>query len=230
MPTFTRTFDVLRSVIDITLTTASLRDESEEHPSKASEAETAKNEQQDEHASATTVQAASSANGHTHDISWEEFQLELRPQSLPQAQMPSRGRREYFRHRGVIPLDLELPRDVPNVKHYTDPGACAPILSLAPLAQPDFQPLGTGLRDEKAEELLVSRFGVENNSARQKGRPCSRTDIYVSHPCPCADNGGGWMHAAKIWQGIAMRGKEGEEARAGQSHGQLDSKQQTFQV
>ena len=184
MPSFGRTFDDLRSVLDITLHTTFKCQDTEEDALAGSEAST-----------------HSKSDGQARDEDWTEYELPTRTPA------PKRSYHRDFSHTGRIPLDVALtdPQSG-SIKPYTDPTALGPTLSQGSGAAP-FRPLGHGLRDENPEERLISRYGF-NDATRQRGR--CKPDVYFDG-CWELNGGGGGMHAAKLWQRVEMerQGKGG---------------------
>ena len=184
MPSFGRTFDNLRSVLQITVHTAFKCQDAED----------------DTQANGDAL-IHSKPDSQTRDEDWTEYEL---PSETPALK---RSQHRYFSHRGRISLDVGLAQSqARDVKPYTDPTALGPALSLGSHAAP-FRPLGHGLRDEKPEERLISRYGF-NDATRQRGR--CKPDVYFDG-CWELNGGGGGMHAAKLWQRVEMerQGKGG---------------------
>jgi hypothetical protein len=101
------------------------------------------------------------------------------------------------------------------MKHYLDPAALAPVLSTKVLTRVDSftsssedeKLVGQEMRVEEVSELKQSRYDLYS-SGRQHQPRCMKTRHGGDPACWTKNNGGGGMHAAKLWQRME------EEARS----------------
>ncbi|ORX37071.1 hypothetical protein BD324DRAFT_650686 [Kockovaella imperatae] len=192
MPTFSRTFDNLRSMLAITLTT---RFGCEDQETSAM-----KNPNWPPHEN----QALSDL-----DDDWLQYEL---PPLTSQDEDTSDSFRQTYRHRASVPLDVVRANDesIPvsaHIKHYSDPIAQAPVLALSPVVNPSFGPVNHVKRRESAQELRIGRY---DHRPRLRFGWC-RSD--PSHPlCWDSNLGGLDMHAGMVWRTKEARIEEQREA------------------
>lgn len=87
-------------------------------------------------------------------------------------------------------IDLVLPTTrnaTIEVKPYSDTEALAPVISLDSATPDDFPLLSHEIREERADELLRSRYEPIRHS-------------WISCGTSCCNLGGAEKHAAKMWQ------------------------------
>ncbi|ORY28977.1 hypothetical protein BCR39DRAFT_588501 [Naematelia encephala] len=125
----------------------------------------------------------------SEDEEWTEYQL---------PQQASSKRNMILEHYLEVPIDILLSSDNSGgdveVKSYLDPESLAPILSTTSTRPAHYPKIGSELRKEGVDELRKSRFGASDNERRRKGRGSGRHTQWE------ANGGGGWAHAAKLWQ------------------------------
>jgi hypothetical protein len=156
----------------------------------------------------------------TLDAEWEEWRL-------PSLKRKQRSNMPSFLssmdHTGGMSIKIVRPSSVDParqalLKHYSDPTAKAPLLSTQILSKPimlkDESTLvlvGLENRDEGEQELKQWRYDLWS-SGRQRQPRCRRGENEGG--CWNLNNGGGGMHAAKLWQRFE-REKEMKRSKGG---------------
>lgn len=145
------------------------------------------------------------------DKGWTEYSL---PAISPDPSQRSRDFREArsLQHHATVNLDmlvLSPATDGTPVLHYLDLAALAPSISLSSSpSEVVFTLVGCELRVETVSELRKSTYGAGDMARERRGGgqpPNFRWD---------ENGGGGWMHAAKLWQGSERRRGMGVERDA----------------
>jgi hypothetical protein len=157
------------------------------------------------------------------DQEWQEWSLPTKVSTRTTlGGPPSR----YLRHTGSLPLHIHrqsnlTPEQQSQLVHYLDPAAKAPRLSstiiskIVPLTDDsEFELLGQVNRKEEGSELKQSRYDLYA-SGRQHLPRCARRNGNVDG-CWSQNNGGGGMHAAKLWQRMEEEKKAGGQATGSQ--------------
>ncbi|KAE8542879.1 hypothetical protein D1P53_000942 [Cryptococcus gattii VGV] len=121
------------------------------------------------------------------DAEWSEFRLPPKTDESKSRKSQRQGRS--LNHDGSIPFAVRLMSEEAVVDmpvHYLEPQALAPVLSLDSKLVSDYPRVGSNLREEDPTQLKKSRYadGI-------RGLSRSRT---------MRNNGGLWMHAARLWQ------------------------------
>jgi hypothetical protein len=151
----------------------------------------------------------------TLDAKWEEWKLPAKKQSSssPFGSMGSYG----LNHRGYTPLVIHRESNLSvdqqsRLKHYLDPTALAPALSesilshITPLeSSAQLNLVGHENIVEEESELKQSRYDLYSSGRGYQPR-CMRVQ---SRDRVCWNNGGGGMHAAKLWQRMEEEKKGG---------------------
>lgn len=159
------------------------------------------------------------------DEEWEEWALPVKSKSRTSlGGHPSR----YLRHTGTLPLHIHrdsnlTPEQQSRLVHYLNPAAKAPRLSssirsditrLTTDSDSDFELVGQVNRKEEVSELKQSRYDLYA-SGRQHQPRCARRNGNIDG-CWSQNNGGGGMHAAKLWQRMEAEKKTDVQAEGGQ--------------
>jgi len=167
------------------------------------------------------------------DEEWEEWTLPTKTKSRTSlGGHPSR----YLRHTGTLPLHIHrdsnlTPERQGQLVHYLNPAALAPRLTstiisqITPLtseSKMDFELVGQVNRKEEVSELKQSRYDLYA-SGRQHQPRCARRNGNIDG-CWSQNNGGGGMHAAKLWQ------RKEQEKKGGRQEGQSQLEVQGEQV
>nr|XP_031857950.1 uncharacterized protein CI109_006662 [Kwoniella shandongensis]KAA5525022.1 hypothetical protein CI109_006662 [Kwoniella shandongensis] len=132
----------------------------------------------------------------TRDEEWVEYRL---PPRTTKKIRDSRG----LPHRGSTPFNLissengNVTPTKEGLRHYLDPEALAPVLSLDTTPISNYPKLNTALREETESELVRSRHN-----------PRYRNGNRVA---------GAWMHAARLWQGKERKQVASSKKQAEQS-------------
>lgn len=107
-----------------------------------------------------------------------------------------------MQHRGSVPFDIFPAQPVGqtpvDVRHYRDPAARAPVLSISQErpADTDFPLLDQELRMEKVEDMKRHKYGYPNNVLLCQGAKHGAYD----RDCWAKNRGGMGYHSAKMWQ------------------------------
>ena len=145
------------------------------------------------------------------DAKWEEWRLPTKKQSSSDPYGSMGSYNSYgLNHRGFTPLVVHRESNLSvdqrsKVKHYLDSSALAPALSqsiissISPLKSSTvFKLVGHENKEEGESELKQSRYDIYSSGRGYQPR-CMRSSFrYVN--CWNQNNGGGGMHAAKLWQ------------------------------
>ncbi|KIR59102.1 hypothetical protein I314_05086 [Cryptococcus bacillisporus CA1873] len=129
------------------------------------------------------------------DAEWSEFRLPPKTDEPKSRKSQRQGRS--LNHDGSIPFAVRLMSEEAVVDmpvHYLEPQALAPILSLDSKLVSDYPRVGSNLREEDPTQLKKSRYadGI-------RGLSRSRT---------MRNQGGLWMHAARLWQAAENKGQK----------------------
>lgn len=129
------------------------------------------------------------------DAEWSEFRLPPKTDEPKSRKSQRQGRS--LNHDGSIPFAVRLMSEEAVVDmpvHYLEPQALAPILSLDSKLVSDYPRVGSNLREEDPTQLKKSRYadGI-------RGLSRSRT---------MWNQGGLWMHAARLWQAAENKGQK----------------------
>lgn len=121
------------------------------------------------------------------DAEWSEFRLPPKTDESKSRKSQRQGRS--LNHDGSIPFAVRLMSEKAVVDmpvHYLEPQALAPVLSLDSKLVSDYPRVGSNLHEEDPTQLKKSRYadGVRGLSRSRMMR----------------NNGGLWMHAARLWQ------------------------------
>ncbi|KIR78795.1 hypothetical protein I306_04157 [Cryptococcus gattii EJB2] len=129
------------------------------------------------------------------DAEWSEFRLPRKTDESKSRKSQRQG--QSLNHDGSIPFAVRLMSEEAVVDmpvHYLEPQALAPVLSLDSKLVSDYPRVGSNLREEDPTQLKKSRYadGI-------RGLSRSRT---------MRNQGGLWMHAARLWQAAENKGQK----------------------